>query len=271
MKLPAHQDCLNTTINEVRLCEMLRANRLPAPETLFVDAEGVYPGRPFLIQSNLEGYRLSQWLTMADREELTGLFSCIGETYKRIHSIKGLKSGVWDGGSEKTLPISPNDFYFNTEILSDSGKAAFESGIITKSEYVKIQSIWEANLPALKNHQTALVHGSPFPWTICLLKGEDGNFKVTRLNALGDFLWWDPAYDLPFLLYPPGYEWSTDWQRSFIAAYGLLPEDWRINLYAILQHLCALNDIYLAPPDSPGPRIPNEAVILRMKKLLALF
>jgi hypothetical protein len=71
-----------------------------------------------------------------------------------------------------------------------------------------------------------------------LRDGECG-FQVTRLNALGDFLWWDPAYDVSFLLYPPGYVWPDDCKEALTTAYGSLPEDWRINLYGILQHFCA--------------------------------
>jgi hypothetical protein len=49
------------------------------------------------------------------------------------------------------------------------------STFITKQEYLKIQSIWQEYLPALKDHTSSLVHGSPFPWTICLLRdGESG-------------------------------------------------------------------------------------------------
>jgi len=104
-----------------------------------------------------------------------------------------------------------------------------------------------------------------------LSKDEETDFQVTRLNALGDFLWWDPAYDLAFLLYPPGYEWPAACKRALISAYGPLPEDWRINLYAILQHLCEINDVYLAPENDPGPKISIEETNLHLKELLTFF
>lgn len=94
---------------------------------------------------------------------------------------------------------------------------------------------------------------------------------MTRLNALGDFLWWDPAYDVAFLLHPPGNIRPDDCKEALTAAYGPLPEGWRINLYGILQHLYALNDVYLDPDDEPGPKISKEETSLRLKKLLAYF
>lgn len=271
MKIKVHKDWLDSTVNEIKLSEILREHGLPGPETIYVDSGGIHLGLPFIIQSALEGIHLSEWLAMIGQEVWPRLFEAVGETYSKIHSIKGPSSGVWDNSPEKTLPISPNDFYFNSEILNGSGKHAFDSGFITKLEYLKIQSIWEEFLPALKTHLPSLVHGSPFPWTICLLRDEKGGFQVTRLNALGDFLWWDPAYDIAFLLYPPGYVWPAACKRALIAAYGIIFEDWRINLYAILQHLCALNDVYLVPVDEPGPKISKKEINLRLKKLLAFF
>jgi hypothetical protein len=271
MKIHVHDDWLDSTINEIRLSEILREHELPGPETIYSDPQGNHFGLPFLIQSVLEGIHMSEWLSSLDQEEWPRLFKAVGETYSKIHRIKGPSSGVWDHGPEKTLPISPNDFYFNSEIMDGSGKFAYDSGFITKQEYLKIQSIWEEHLQALKEHTPSLIHGSPFPWTICLLKDGKSGFQVTRLNALGDFLWWDPAYDVAFLLYPPGYQWPDDCRQALADAYGLFPEEWRIILYAIMQHLCALNDVYLAPGDEPGPKIFKKETISRLKKLVAYF
>jgi len=218
-----------------------------------------------------EDLQLSEWLSMTARGEWPRLFEAVGETHRKIHSIRGPASGVWNHGPENTLPISQNNYYLNSEILDRSGKHAYDSGFITKQEYLKIQSIWQEYLPALKDHTSSLVHGSPFPWTICLLRDGESGFRRTRVNALGDFLWWDPAYDVSFLLYPPGYVWTDDCKEALTAAYGALPEDWRINLYGILQHFCALKDVYLDPGDEPGPRISNKETNLRLKELLANF
>lgn len=271
MKVQVHQEWLDSTVNEVRLSALLRSHGLPGPETILIDAEGKYLGSPMLIQASLGGVRWSQWLAETNQDDWPMLFKAVGQSYAGIHRIKGTSSGVWDGGPEKTLPISPNDYYFNSEILEGSGQSALDSGIITRTEYLKIQSIWEAALPALKDHVPSLVHGSPFPWSICLMSDDRDGFKVTRLNALGDFLWWDPAYDLALLQYPPGYAWPRECWDAFCEAYGLLPEDWRRNTYAILQHLCALNDVYLAPTTQRGPKISKAESIRRLKQLLTLF
>jgi hypothetical protein len=224
-----------------------------------------------LIQSSLEGKRLSEVLTLTSQEEWPKLFKAVGETYTRVHSIKGPISGVWAGGPEKTLPILPNDFYFNSEIMAGSGRRAYESDNITRSDYLKIQSIWKEYLPMLKNHVSSLVHGSPFPWTICLRRNERREFEVSRLNALGDFLWWDPAYDFALIKYPPNHEWPGECVDALEEAYGVNTENWRLNLYAILQHLCAINDIYLAPPALERFRISKQAAYLRLKGLLDSF
>lgn len=271
MKIQVQNDWLDSTLNEVRLSEILRDHGLPGPETIYLDPQGEHFGYPFIIQSELKGIHLSDWLSRTPRKEWPRLFDAVGETYRKIHNIKGPASGVWDHGPEKTLPISPNDFYLNSEILDGSGKHAYDAGFITKQEYLKIQSLWQEYLPALKEHTPSLVHGSPFPWTICLLKDGKCGFKVTRLNALGDFLWWDPAYDISFLLFPPGYVWPDDCKAALTAVYGTLPEEWRIKLYGILQQLCALNDVYLDPGTEPGPRISTEETHLRLKELLSYF
>jgi hypothetical protein len=122
-----------------------------------------------------EDLQLSEWLSTTARGVWPRLFEAVGETYRKIHSIKGPASGMWNHGPENTLPISQNNYYLNSEILDRSGKHAYDSGFITKQEYLKIQSIWQEYLPALKDHMSSLVHGSPFPWTICLLRdGESG-------------------------------------------------------------------------------------------------
>jgi hypothetical protein len=38
-----------------------------------------------------------------------------------------------------------------------------------------------------------------------------------------------------------------------------------------MQHLCALNDVYLAPGDEPGPKIFKKETISRLKMLVAYF
>ena len=267
MKLHVHPDWLDSTANEAYLCEMLRNNNLPAPETLFLDPKGEHLGFPFIIQTALQGKPLSHWLTVVASQEWPALFSAVGEAYAQLHEIKGPSSGVWDGSPEKTLPVSPNDFYLANEIINGSGKAARHSGRLSQREYDKIIDVWKTALPQLKSHEPSLVHGSAFPWTVCLSRIE-GRWQVSRLNALGDFLWWDPAYDQACLVYPPGHDWPEDCLKAFWNAYGVTPEPWRINLYALLQHLCALNAVFM-PPSSVVQDEPEIAA--RVKQILAQF
>jgi len=178
MKIQVHNDWLYSTINELKLCEILTTHGIPAPETIFADVQGTHLGMPFIIQSGLGGVRLSEWLSNISQEAWPRLFGAVGETYCKIHNIKGSASGVWDSGPEKTLPISPNDFYFNAEIMDGSGKHAFDTGLISKSDFLKIQSIWEENLSAIKDHRPSLVHGSPFPWTFACPRMKKPIFRL---------------------------------------------------------------------------------------------
>jgi hypothetical protein len=270
MKINLVPDYLDSTRHDVQLSEIFAQNGLPAPETLYFDDGGKVLGSPFLIQTQLGGKRLSHWLKTLPEKTWPQLFTAAGETYAKIHAIKGPASGLWLDSPEKTLPVSPNDFYLREEILNGSGKKVFESGLISEKTYHKIISLWEKNLPDLKDHQPSLVHGSPFPWTICLSE-EGGHWQVTRLNAMGDFLWWDPAYDLALLRYPPSYEWPEACWDAFSSAYGALPEIWRINLYAVLQHLCDLNDVFMPPAEDTYGKTSRKATVDRLEMILSSF
>ncbi len=269
MKIHCHADWLDSTANEDHLCKMLRQHGLPAPKTTFLDPTGKHLGFPFILQSALPGKPLSHWLTATDPNVWPQLFTAIGVTYRRIHAIQGPASGVWDGSPEVTLSMSPNDFYLENELRLGSGKAALDAGRITLDQYEKVLTVWEAALPELKSHAPSLVHGSAFPWTICLSK-EDECWQVSRLNALGDFLWWDAAFDQAMLVYPPGFAWPEACLEALWDGYGEHPDPWRIQRYALLQHLCALNGIY-RPPKLPGSKleITEVDIIARLQEILA--
>ena len=146
-----------------------------------------------------------------------------------------------------------------------------EAGRITGQEYDQIVSLWQAGLPALKAHPSSLVHGSAFPWTACLTAAGDG-WQVSRLNALGDVLWWDPAYDQASWEYPPFYAWPAACLDAFWNAYGQQPDLWRIRTYALLQHVCALNQAYMPPPLSPCcEALSEEGMIARLREILSLL
>ncbi|MFW5714266.1 MAG: aminoglycoside phosphotransferase family protein [Brevefilum sp.] len=271
MKLHVHLEWLDSTKTEAMLCDLLHKHHLPSPETIFVDSTGEYLGFPFIIQSALPGKPMFSLLDEINTEDWPTLFSAVGNTYARMHAIKGPASGVWDGSLEKTRPISPNDYYFKYELQNGSGRSAVECGRISQSEFEKIITLWEEALPTLKSHEPSLVHGSAFPWTICLSQ-TGGLWQVSRLNALGDFLWWDPAYDQACLVFPPGYSWPEFCIEAFWDAYGAEPDAWRIQLYALMQHLCALNGTFL-PPQLPSSalQLTDQEMVARLRRILALF
>ena len=91
-----------------------------------------------------------------------------------------------------------------------------------------------------------MVHGSPFPWSIYLIKGGSG-WQVSNITALGDTFWWDAAYDLTFLLDPPFTFMFDPWRIAFLQGYGAKPEVRRLMLYRLLQTLCAVNGVYMQP------------------------
>jgi hypothetical protein len=95
---------------------------------------------------------------------------------------------------------------------------------------------------------------------------------VSRLNALGDVLWWDPAYDQTALLYPPFFAWPDVCLDALWEAYGLKPDGRRTQIYALLQHVSALNGVYQPPPLLPLPMTLTEAeMIARLRAILALL
>ena len=106
------------------------------------------------------------------------------------------------------------------------------------------------NLDTLWAHQPSLVHASAFPWTI-YLRRENGGWRITKLTALGDVLWWDPAVDLAMMRYPPFGETTPEQWEAFLEAYGAEPEPRRLHLYAVLGRLCAGMGAYMQP-DRPG-------------------
>ena len=69
--------------------------------------------------------------------------------------------------------------------------------------------------------------------------------------SLGDVMWWDAAYDIAFLRYPPFGEVGAEQWNAFARGYGQLPEDKRILLYAVMQRLCAAMGVYIEP-EMPG-------------------
>jgi hypothetical protein len=70
---------------------------------------------------------------------------------------------------------------------------------------------------------------------------------VSKLTAVGDMLWCDPAWDLASLRYPPFAEAGKERWRAFLRGCGPAPERKRLLLYAVLQRLYTFMGAYMEP------------------------
>jgi hypothetical protein len=100
---------------------------------------------------------------------------------------------------------------------------------------------------------------SPFLWTIYLERANDG-WQIAKLTSIGDMMWWDPAYDVACLRYPPFGEMRPAWWDGFRRGYGPVPERKRLLLYAVMQRLCAAMGVYMAP-ETPSNRAWAETAL----------
>ena len=233
--------------HEIAVEKLFRVNGLPAPHTLAVDLSGEIIPYPFILQEKMDGRKLSKLICRSSLKDQTAIYYTLGCLYRQMHGIKNEQSGLWSNNPKKILySISPNEYMYQAEIINGSGKAALEQERITDNTYRQIVELWTKNMEYLKEHQAVLIHGSPFIWTI-YLKQVEGNWQVTKLMSLGDVMWWDAAYDIAFLRYPPFGEVGAEQWNAFTRGYGQLPEDKRILLYALMQRLCAAMGVYIEP------------------------
>jgi hypothetical protein len=139
---------------------------------------------------------------------------------------------------------------YEAEVVGGSGEKALTHGRISRATYERAVGLWSERLEVLRNHQPSLVHVSPFLWSIYLDHGPTG-WRVIKLTSVGDFLWWDPAYDVACLRYPPFGEMQSTWWEGFCRGYGVLgqmPEPRRLLLYTVMQRLMAAMGTYMEPP-----------------------
>lgn len=246
VKLNVHPEW-GELIHDIAVEQIFREHEIPAPLTLASDMTcGILP-YPFVIQERIGGIRLSQVIDHGSTEDNKEVYRAIGRIYRKMHSIHNERSGLWNDNLKQILyEISPNDYMYRAEMINGSGKAALESGKIAPKTYERALDLWSKNMEYLKNHQPSLIHGSPFVWTIYLDR-VDGNWIVTKLMSLGDVLWWDAAYDVAFLLYPPFGTIGHEEREAFQEGYGELPESKRILLYALMQRFCAAMGVYMEP------------------------
>jgi len=233
--------------HEEKVTEMLLQNNIPAPKVLAAEVSKKIMPYDYLIQEEVYGEKLSELLYKEDREDILNIYKAMGRYYRKLHSIKNHTSGLWSDDPEKILyPISPNDYMYDAEIINGSGKLLLESGRISENTYNRIVSIWKKNMEYLKDHTPTLINLSSFPWNIYLDKLE-GTWAVVKLMALGDVIWWDPAFEIALIKYPVFYDIDEEMWQAFLKEYGSDIEEKRLLLYSIMQKLCAIAGVYMEP------------------------
>mgnify|MGYP005843483065 CR=1 FL=1 len=246
LKVRVHMDWLDTTLHDRRVVELLAEHGLRMPRVLADDAsERIIPAG-YVIQEWVGGERLDGLLPRIEEDEALAVYRAVGALYRRMHAIRGPRSGVWFEDPEVTLPVSPNDYMCQSEIVEGCGKRAVDEGRLSRRTHERAIALWHEYMDELKDHRPSLIHYSAFPWTIYLERG-DGAWRIAKLTGLGDTLWWDPAVDLAMLRYPPFMEVTPARWEAFLEGYGSTPESRRLHLYAVLGRLCAAMGAYMAP------------------------
>lgn len=245
-KFHVNPDWSDSSVHEYRVTELLEKNGLPNSTALLVDDSLQEIGHAFIAVDQGAGERLDRLMRIKPDNMIKDMYRGIGQFYRRLHAIRGKASGVFVNHPDQLLDVSPTDYLFENEIVGGSGAALVSKGVINKLVHQRMIDIWQANLAYLKNHQPVLVHGSPFPWTI-YLDNRGSDWQVTHVTGLGDTFWWDPAYDLTFLIEPPFTFMFDQWRIAFLQGYGSKPEVRRLMLYRLLQIVCAVNNVYLQP------------------------
>lgn len=245
-KFNVNSDWIDSSVHEYRVTEILEKNGLPNSPVLVVDDSRQESDHAFIVVEQGTGERLDRLMRLKPDDEIKAMYRGVGQFYRRLHAIQGKESGVWVNDPEQLIEVSPTDYLFENEIVGGSGAALASKGVLNKLVHQRIVDVWQANLAYLKNHKPVLVHGSPFPWTIYLEK-QGLDWQVTRITGLGDTFWWDPAYDLTFLIEPPFTFMFDQWRIAFLQGYGVKPEVRRLMLYRLLQILCAVNNVYMQP------------------------
>lgn len=245
VKMHVRDDWLDSTVQEGHVARIFAEHGIPSARVLAVDTSGELLPHPFIVQEAAGGKRMGDLLREVDEEDALAIYQEVGRIYRRIHAIPGPRDGLW--GEDPHEPWgAPTDYMFRAEVVAGSGKQAVEAGLVSPETHARAVALWERNLDDLKAHPPSLVHGSPFLWTIYLERSAKG-WRIAKLTGLGDVLWWDPAYDLAFLRYPPFGEVSEARWAAFLRGYGAAPERKRLLLYAVMQRLCAAMGVYLAP------------------------
>jgi hypothetical protein len=258
----------STILNQVQATNLIKSTGLPQPKILTYSANKSEYGFRFILSESHKGNQLYSEYQLGSKDERRKIYKALGEAYNRIHHVQNDWSGVWNGHtSKKKYPIHPVDFFRQAEIYGGSNKYLLENSIIDKELYDRICLVWDENLAYMKERPSSLIHYSPFPWSIYIHK-DKGNYSVTGLSSLGDFMWWDPMIDIAHLLYPPFSEITQEEKDAFLQGYNLEVDEQAINLYLLLNRVCAMAGCYLAPVDHLEAKQWIEREIVTIKQVL---
>lgn len=233
----------NMTGFEAKAVHLFQEHGLPTPRILAIDTSCKIFPHPYLIQEWRGGTQLGTLRETSDADEIECIYETLGRLFRQMHAIHHDQPGL-------LIPFpgapSPTEYMYQAEIVGGSGKRALEEGKITQRTYDRAVAVWHDHLDYLKDHQPSLIHTSPFLWTIYLERKERA-WSVTKLSPMAETMWWDPAYNLAFLQYPPFGLVAPDHWQAFLRGYGAEPARKRMLLYLVMQRLCAAMGIYKQP------------------------
>lgn len=244
LKVQAGPEGCDPAAKEAWAAGLLRANGLPAPRTLAVDGSCTVLDQPFILQEAVGGRTLQALLAEAGEEQAADLYRAVGRFYRGAHGIHHHRSG-WVVGAGEVMPFSPNRF-MHQQVLVEYGEAAVRAGLMPPAVHRDMVALSTRSLPYLEEHTPTFLPGSALPWAIYLAH-EGGEWRVTKVMDLHDSLFWDPAFDLAMLKYPPfGRHRAAAWQ-AFLSEYGAEPEEQRLRLYLLIQRVDAALGNYMEP------------------------
>lgn len=243
LKVEAPGEGSGMGFKEDYIADLMRANGLSAPRTLALDASGELFGAAAIIQERIGGRRLGDLVCASDQATRIKIYQALGRFYKKLHAIKGQRSG-WIVGAGEVMPFSPNEFQHD-QVIVRIGAEAVKKGLVDPETYQKLVAVMADNLAYLKRHEPVLVTGGALHWTVYLDEGNE--HEVTKLMDLHDFLWWDRAWDLASIRYPAFMNIDNVCWEAFVSEYGEVCEDKRLKLYRFMQTLDACMGNYYEP------------------------
>lgn len=256
--------------HECKVVEILKENHISIPDIIYSDDKCSISPYPYIIQKQSKGMKLSD--AVCAGLNMPTIFEAVAKYYGSIHSVKNEISGLWDKADyrKRRYPISPYRYMFDAEISRGSGLQLLKKGKIPVKLYEDISSAWERNLDFLESAQPSMVHTSAFYWNI-YVDDSDSVFEISKITALGDFMWWDPMWDVALILNPPFFKCEAEWSKSFIEAYEPEIDFKRTALYSLMQGISALNGVYMEPSYVDGSEWRDrilEELALNVDKIL---